>query len=280
MAAQPATVDLGGLTLSIAHRGDQSLPDALVLLPGPTDSWRSYLGILERLPSSIRTIAVSLRGHGDSDKPSHGYRIEDFASDAWDLLEALEVQRAILVGHSGSSLVARRVAIDHPDRIAGLVLEASPTTLGTHPRLEQLLTDVIGSLHDPIDAAFARSFLLDTSTEALPAETVDELVAEVQKVPARVWREMFAELQRYDDLEALEQLGVPTLLLWGDGDPLVGHDMQQELLDRLPNARLLSYAGAGHTPRWEDPDRFAGDLANFVEEVSDQERSPGPDPHG
>jgi non-heme chloroperoxidase len=116
------------VTLSFVTQGDESGP-VLVLLPRPTDSWRSYEPVLERLPSSIKAIAVSQRGHGDSDKPTTGYRVEDFASDVMALLDALGVERAVLGGHSGSCLVARRVAIDKPERVAGLVLEASPTTL-------------------------------------------------------------------------------------------------------------------------------------------------------
>lgn len=74
-----STVTLpSGLTLSYAEQGDQSGP-ALVLLWGPTDSWRSYEPVLEAIPPSVRTIAVSQRGHGDSGKPRTGYRVQDFA---------------------------------------------------------------------------------------------------------------------------------------------------------------------------------------------------------
>ncbi len=82
MRSVAATVTLsGGLTLSYAEQGDRSGP-VLVLLPGPTDSWLSYEPVLEAISPSIRTIAVSQRGHGDSDKPVTGYRVEDFAADA------------------------------------------------------------------------------------------------------------------------------------------------------------------------------------------------------
>lgn len=65
---------------------------------------------------------MSPRGHGDSDKPGAGYGVEDLAGDAVDLLDALGIGRAMRVGHSGSCLVARRVALDHPERVRGLVL--------------------------------------------------------------------------------------------------------------------------------------------------------------
>ena len=260
-----STVTIGsGPTLSYAERGDPSGP-ALVLLPGPTDSWRSYEPVLARMPPSVRAIAVSQRGHGDSTKPATGYRVEDFAGDVVPLLDALGIERAVLAGHSGSCLVARRVAIDAPERVAGLVLEASPTTLHGDPRLEEFVTSNVSGLEDPIDRGFARSFVVDTSSGEVAPEVLDELVGELCKVPARVWRETFARLLRYDDTADLGRITAPALLIWGDADGLVGRAMQEELARRLPSAELVVYRGTGHTPRWEDPQRFVDDVAAFVE---------------
>jgi pimeloyl-ACP methyl ester carboxylesterase len=253
----------GGVTLSSAATGDPAGP-AVVLLPGPTDSWRAYLPVLERLPSSLRAIAVSQRGHGDSDKPPTGYRVEDFAADVPLFLNALGIERAVVAGHSGSCLVARRVAIDHPDRVAGLVLEASPTTLRGHLGLVEFVQSVVSSLQDPIELAFARSFLAETSSEGLAPELVDQLATELVKVPAHVWKEMFAGLMDYDDVGEIGRITGPTLLVWGDADGLVGRDMQTTLVERMHGVELLVYAGAGHTPRWEDPTRFAHDVSTFV----------------
>lgn len=258
-----------GITLSYASRGDPSGP-VLVLLPGPTDSWRSYESVLAQLPPSLRVIAVSQRGHGDSDKPAVGYRVEDFAADVVPFLDALGIERAAVAGHSGSCLVARRVAIDYPDRVAGLVLEASPTTLRGHAGLESFVETVVSSLTDPIDPTFARSFVTDTSAEGLTPEVLDLLGGEILKVPARVWIEIFAGLLAYDDLAELARISAPTLLVWGDADDLVGRDMQDILTARIRDADLVVYPGVGHTPRWEDPSRFANDVAAFV----DRTRSP------
>jgi non-heme chloroperoxidase len=253
-----------GLTLSYAEQGDRSRP-ALVLLPGPTDSWRSYEPVLAWLPSSIRAIAVSQRGHGDSDKPATGYRVEDFAADVVPFLDALSIDQAVLAGHSGSCPVARRVAIANPERVAGLVLEASPTTLRGHAGLEGFVGSVVADLKDPIDPDFARSVVVDTSSEELEPEVLDMFVTELLKVPARVWREMFAALLQYDDTAELGRIAATTLLVWGDADAIVERGTQDLLAARIPDVRALVYPGVGHTPRWEDPPRFAADLATFVE---------------
>jgi non-heme chloroperoxidase len=267
MPREVSNVTLGtGPALSYADQGDRSGP-TLVLLPGPTDSWRSYLSVLDRIPLSIRTVAVSPRGHGDSDKPATGYRVGDFAADVVALLDALRIGRAVVAAHSGSCLVARRVAIDLPERVARLVLEASPTTLYGNPGLAALVESTVSGLEDPIDPDFARAFVVDTSSGEIAPEVLDQMARELLKVPARVWREMFAGLLQYDDMPELGRITAPTLLIWGDADGIVTCEMQDELLAHMSRAELVVYHGVGHAPRWEDPSRFAADVTAFVEQA-------------
>ena len=256
-----------GLTLSYADEGDASGP-AVLMLPGPTDSWRSYQPIVGLLPPDIRAIAVSQRGHGESDKPDTGYRVEDFAADVVPLLDALNVERAVLAGHSGSCLVARRVALDHPDRVAGLLLEACPTTLREDARLRRFVESVVSELDDPISPDFARSFVVDTSSANVAPDLVDALVEEILAVPARVWKQTFAGLLEYDDQTELKLIEAPTLLLWGDADAVVSRAMQDQLAGAIPSADSLVYPGVGHTPRWDDPVRFSSDLMTFVRRIA------------
>jgi pimeloyl-ACP methyl ester carboxylesterase len=272
MAPEVGRVSIGSISLSLARHGSHTGPP-VVMLPGPTDSWRSYRPVLERLVPSVHAIAVSARGHGDSDKPADGYRIEDFATDVEAVLDALGIERAVLVGHSGSCPVARRVAIERPDRVAGLLLEASPTTLHGNAGLQAFVDSVVADLRDPIDADLARSFVSDTATDTLAPAFVDELVGELRKVPARVWREMFTALLGYDDTAELGRIRAPTCLIWGDADRIVGRAMQDALLAGIPGSELVVYPGVGHTPRWEDPARFAADLGAFVRRVAPGDRA-------
>jgi pimeloyl-ACP methyl ester carboxylesterase len=106
----------------------------------------------------------------------------------------------------------------------------------------------------------------ETSSDRLASDLVDLLTGELLKVPARVWKEMFGGLLAYDDVAELGCLRVPTLLVWGDGDGLVGREAQEMLVERIHSADLLVYHRTGHTPRWEDPTRFARDVTNFIEQ--------------
>jgi pimeloyl-ACP methyl ester carboxylesterase len=225
------------------------------------------LPLLAALPESVPAIAVSQRGHGDSDKPDAGYRVEDLAGDLAPFLDAVGVDRAVVAGHSGAGLVARRFALDHPDRVAGLVLLAAPTTLRGHPGLEGFESAVVSGLTDPVDPELARSLVADTTGPQLPPSFADDMVAEILKVPARVWQQTFGALLEYSDIDSLDRIEAPTLLVWGDGDELVGREMQDALVSSMASATLVVHSGIGHSPHWEDPARVAADVAAFVERV-------------
>jgi pimeloyl-ACP methyl ester carboxylesterase len=262
VSPSPREVELAnGLRLSCAEQGDPSAA-TVVLLGGLTDSWHTYDPVFPHLPASVRAIAVSARGHGDSDKPQAGYRTADFAGDVVELFDALDVERGVLAGHSSASLVARRVAIDHPERVAGLVLEGSPTALAEDVGLAAFVSSLL-DLEDPIDPDFVREFIGGT-TAGVDEAFMGLMVAEAGKVPARVWREAFAALLQDDDLAEVGSIDAPTVLVWGDADGLVDRKHQETLTRRIPSAELLIYPGVGHTPHWEAPERYARDVTDVA----------------
>lgn len=268
MTLDPRMIRLrNGLELSVVDQGSRSSA-AIVLVPGLTDSWRAFELVLPHLPASVRAIAPSLRGHGDSDKPDSGYRTKDFASDVAALLDALELTRAVIVGHSSSGLVAQRFAIDNPARTAGILLEGSLASFRSNPAAEEFVTSTIRALRDPLDPEFVREFAEGT-TRTVPGPFMDTMVAESLKVPARVWRAAFEGLLQDDHTAELGTIRAPALLIWGDQDTLVSRDHQDVLASGIPHAELVVYEGVGHTAHWEEPRRFAADLAAFTERVLD-----------
>jgi len=261
----PKTLRLpSGVTLSYRATGDVRSGLALVLLPGLSDSLRSWDLVTARLPSSVRVLAISQRGHGDSDKPDSGYAVADFEEDLGAFLDALAVPRVVVVGHSSASLVARRFAEKHPERVTGIVLEGSFVKLGD--RVPTKVRATFASLQDPLTREFVREFAGGTYQRPPPKEFLDVMLDENLKAPARVWRETFASILDYDDTQELATLRTPTLIIWGDRDAIIDRDATDTLARSIPASRLVVYDGIGHSPHWEDPDRFARDLAGFVEE--------------
>ncbi len=241
------------VALSYVDQGDENGRPVLVLLPGLTDSWRSYERVLPHLPASNRVIAVSLRGHGDSDRPETGYRTKDFAMDVVELLAMLRIPRAVVVGHSSASLVAQRLAIDNPGRTAGIVLEGSFTTLRGRKEVVEVVASTIAPLQDPVTPEFVRKFATGTISRPVPQSFMDAMVQESLKVPARVWKEAFAGLLLDDHTSELGAIAAPSLLIWGDQDALIGREQQDALASAIPESRLVVYAGVGIPPTGRTP---------------------------
>ena len=131
------------------------------------------------MPAGTRVIVPDQRGHGQSDRPADGYAMDDFATDALQLMDALQVRTATVVGHSMGSFVARRVAEKAPARITRLVLMASaplPTNSGVRE-----LRSAVNELTDPIDAAFARGFQESTVLKPVPAVFMNEELMAVSR---------------------------------------------------------------------------------------------------
>src|SRR3990172_2875043 len=93
----------------------------LVCIHGFSLSGLIYERLLAALPDGYRAIAVDQRGFGDSAKPPSGYTIPEFAADDAALLDALEIERAVVMGHSYGGMVAQQFAAAYPQRVLALV---------------------------------------------------------------------------------------------------------------------------------------------------------------
>ena len=263
------------IELPYVEQGDTSgVP--VVMLHGATDSWRSFEPVLPHLPDDIRAVAISLRGHGDAPKPESGYSIEDLAGDAVALMEELDLGAAVLVGHSMGTMVAQRIAIQAPERVLGLVLAgAFGQPQRNSPGLLALRAE-FGAIEDPIPRELAHEFQASTTAQPLEPEQLEVFVDETQKVPARVWREVFRAFPEVDHSAELAALSPPALIVQGERDELIPHEERNVLLGILPSARLIVYEGAGHALHWEQPERFAADVVEFSREASSRSE---PRPH-
>jgi non-heme chloroperoxidase len=256
-----------GITLEYVEQGDRTgFP--VVLLHGVTDSWRSFERVLPHLPTSLRVLAVSQRGHGDSSRPQAGYRFVDFASDLRAFVDALGIPAALIAGHSMGSYVAQVFAIQHPERTRGLVLMGSFPTVRGNPVVQEFWDSAVSTLADPVDPSFVLDFQKSTLARPVPDGLLDTAVRESLKVPARVWRATFADFLVADFSTELATIQAPTLIAWGDRDEYFSRSEQMALHAAIRGSRLAVYPGGGHAFHWEDPARFASDLAVFADEIS------------
>src|SRR5262245_30876233 len=109
-----------GTTLSIVDIGEGQ---PIVVLPSWTNSAAEYSRLIQYSSGEHRVVAVDMRGHGLSEKTEHGYRISRFSADLRDILTALDLDKAILVGHSlGCAVIWSYLDLFGSSRISALVL--------------------------------------------------------------------------------------------------------------------------------------------------------------
>jgi pimeloyl-ACP methyl ester carboxylesterase len=256
------TLSTGVRMAYVEHGAPTGTP--VIFLHGVTDSWRSFERLLPLLPSSIHAFALSQRGHGDSGRPTSGYRLADMSADLCAFMDASGLRTAILVGHSMGASVAQRFVVDHPQRTAGLVLMGAFATFHD-PTFREFVTSSILPLVDPIEESFAREWQLSTLARPMDPAHFDTVVAETLKVPAFVWHAAFEGFLETDDFTSdLATVSVPVLLAWGDRDSYATRAAQDRLIEVIPHARRITYEEHGHAFHWEDPARFAADLAAFA----------------
>lgn len=249
------------------HYVEQGAADGtpVILVHGYPDSWRSYVPVMEHLPEQLRVIALSLRGYGQSDRSYGNYHPRDLATDLNEFMARLGIPAAHIVGHSMGSYVAEYLALDHPERILSLALIGTFRTLVGRADLAEML-NALEQMDEEVDPGLVQDFQRSTLAQAVPAEFLETIIAESAQVPAHVWRGALRELMRIDHFEELCRIKAPTVIFWGDQDGMSNLRDQHAVAEAI-GGELRLYAGAGHSLHWEEPKRFAQDLAKFVQQI-------------
>jgi pimeloyl-ACP methyl ester carboxylesterase len=250
-----------GIDTAVSEHGSPDGAPVVLLLHGWAGSRRSFAALLPLLPAHVRAVAVDLRGHGDAGKPPDGYDLPTLASDVVAVLDALELDRAVLVGVSSGGYVAQQVAVVTPDRVAGLVLAGAPRDLRDRPPF----ADELARISDPVDPAWARAFVSGfTDLDRLPAWYVDLMVEDALRLPAAVWRASFEGLNRSRPPTENGGISAPTLVVSGDRDALLARDDTAALVAAVPGAEWIEYPDTGHLVLEEQPAWLAADIAAFL----------------
>ncbi len=255
-----------GVRLHYTQRGDPT-GEAIVFLHGYSDSWFSFSRVLPLLSPEYHAFALTQRGHGDSDKPECCYTPEDFAADVDAFMDAVGVEEVTVVGASTGALFAQRVALSYPRRVSRLVLVGAQT-----PANEAImgLREEVRALEDPVPPEFVREFQQSTIYQPVPQEFLDTVVSESLKLPARVWRDYMEQAALsidHDYVLPLREIDVPTLILWGEQDPLFPREEQERLAAAIPGATLKVYPETGHAVHWDRPEWVVRDLEEFMKDT-------------
>lgn len=260
-----------GFDLFLYDTGPAQGPTVLLVhgLGDEADSWR-YL--LPALAAGHRVLAPDLPGFGRSGRPLRSLSPPFLVAALLELLHSLDAWPVLLVGSSLGGLLCQQIAIDHPERVTGLVLlDGTLVATGQALNLNLMLFMIPGlgellytRLRRNPEAAYDTLRPYYADLDALPEADRSFLF---QRVNERVWsnsqrRAYFSVLRNLALWSPRQQKGLPrrlgrcqtpTLVLWGQHDRIVSIDAAQTLIRCQPTARLVTVPGAGHLPHQERP---------------------------
>ena len=211
-----------------------------------------------------RVISVDPRGRGLSEQPASGYALTDYADDLAALIEAIGLERPIVLGHSMGARIAAALAVYHPEAVGSLILADPPLTgpgrdpypVPLDPYVDSLRKAQAGATADDMRPAFPtwpvehlalRARWLGTCSETAVVETYENFHTE--------------------DLHALlPKIRVPVLFVYGAESPVVPASSLPELRGLLPGARFAAVERAGHMIPWDNLDDFVAVVLQFTGE--------------
>jgi pimeloyl-ACP methyl ester carboxylesterase len=259
----------------------------LVLVHGITNSSATWEPVLATLGQRFTVIAPDLLGHGDSAKPRGDYSLGANASLLRDFMLALGHERATLVGHSLGGGIAMQVAYQFPERVERLVLVSSG---GLGRQVTPLLRAVALPGAELVLPVLASEPLMNAGTkiggwiDRIGLRVGSDLAAmaagfaSLQDIEARRAFVHTARAvidvggQRVDATDKLYLAkAVPTLILWGDRDPIIPARHGIRAHELMPGSRLRIFEGAGHFPHHDDPTGFAAAITEFVDTTQPSE---------
>jgi pimeloyl-ACP methyl ester carboxylesterase len=274
------TAGAAGVATSYLEAGPADAP-AVVLLHGLGATNASFLPTFWELARTRHVIAPDLPGHGDSSKPIRPYHAGFFARWLAALLDALQIERADLVGNSLGGRIALEAGYRHPQRIRRIVLLAPALAFLRHRQyvaIVRLLRPELAAV--PLLITHGRVVAGLRALFARPSRLRPEWYAAAADEFLRIFRQPRGRIAFFSALRQiymdephgprgvwarLPSLQVPALFVWGDRDWLVPARFAAHVERRLPGARSVVLRDCGHVPQYELPSRTNELVEAFLE---------------
>jgi non-heme chloroperoxidase len=254
--------------------------------PLNADAWDGQLHFFAQ--NGFRVIAHDRRGHGRSGQPSSGHDMNTYADDLAELLEALDLRRVTMVGHStGGGEVTRYIGRHGTGRVAGAVLiGAVPPSLVKSPsNPDGIPVEVFDGLRSALAkdrSQFYQEFALAFYGANRPGAQVskgllDQFWLWSMQVGLKATYECVAAFSATDFTDDLRRFDVPTLIMHGEDDQIVPIDITARRSERLvKGAETIYYPGLPHGLTATHPDEVNRDLLAFVRARQQPDRSDTP----
>lgn len=266
-----------GVRLTLIEKGSGR---PLVLVPGWSQTARQFAAQIDRLAGRYRVIAVDMRGHGQSEKPAHGYKIPRLAQDLKDVLDALDLKDAAVLGHSmGSSIlwcywdlfgahrIESAVFVDQMPAITALPSWTAEEKLVAGAIFDHVsLPATIEALAGPQGVETTTGFVGGMFTAAYPRDKVAEVVELNLQMPRVHAATLLYNHATQDWRDVIPRIGWRTLVVGGKAS-FVSWQSQAWIHERIAGSRLELFGadeGGQHFMFMENPARFNTLVEEFL----------------
>lgn len=240
---------------------------ALVAIGGWIGNWELWAESFSFLSRRWRTIGYDHRGAGATVAPASSITFDRLVDDVFAVMDAHGIERCVLAAESAGALTALGAALKQPGRIAGLVLvdglwftePAQPDD----PFVQSLRTNYLATLQ-----AFVAGCLPEPDSDHLKQWGVHILQQATPEAAIALYQ-MTHGINLRNDLSRIAQ---PALIIHGEQDVIVPPASSFELAARLPNAKLVTLAGAGHVPTVTFPQDVAREINTFYASILSEAR--------
>jgi pimeloyl-ACP methyl ester carboxylesterase len=270
-------IDVGGATrVNYTEMGPQS-GKALVLVHGLSGAWQNWLETIPHFAKDHRVIAMDLPGFGQSPMPEWEISIEEYGRFLHEFCDTLGVRVCTVVGNSMGGFIAAEAATLQPSRFEKLVLVSAAGI--SHVRMRRQPAEVAARMGIATAPLTMRLFDRGLRRPGLRRALFAGLFHAPQLLRTELLYEFFHNgtgkpgvlpavrgLIGYDILDRLEDVEVPTLIVWGRNDHIVPPNDALGYGRRLQNSRTVIFDKTGHVPMAERPVRFNRVLETFLAE--------------
>lgn len=264
-------VSANGITLHYYRSAPAAGRPPIVLLHGLTDNGMCWVQVADRLRDAYEIIMPDTRGHGRSDKPETGYNVEELAADVAALIDALALDRPVLMGHSMGGEVTTAVAGLYPEKVGGIILE-DPAWFTKEAKPEESAAQIKewseGLLQNQ---SMSREALIEACRQQNPLWAEEDLApwADAKReMNLHALQQILGSIRVNVWQELLQKARCPILLITAEpGRSIITPEMAQEAAGLWKQGRVAHIAGAGHSIHREQLEPLMDAIQAFLHEV-------------
>jgi 4,5:9,10-diseco-3-hydroxy-5,9,17-trioxoandrosta-1(10),2-diene-4-oate hydrolase len=268
-------VDVDGVSIAYDDRGD-GFP--VVGLHAITHGSRDFEHVAASLAGRWRFITPDWPGQGRSGPDAHPAQLARYTEVLAGFIDALKLDRVVLIGNSIGGSAAMAYAADFPDRVAGLIL-ANPGGLIPMNALGRMVCGMMAALgragnrdafyFRPVFSMLYRR-LLQTPKSRAQRERIVDAAAECAAIWEQAW--LSFRTPAADQTEIGAQIRCPVLFTWSSGDQIVSFANSKDAIGRFPNHSVAIFGG-GHCAFLEEPEKFLATAEPFLENVTNEKQA-------